>query len=152
MQSKMHSMSGKYNIGMTIKHQDDVMDGLAITHLPEGLGAASDFEFEWGGVRFTQRVWESEIEDGVWRVDLQVQTMRGVRLNDVAAMRDFLIEYHEKDDGWAPEPFGVNGLSTEHETAVLIEPGLAVEVRDPFGRRGTAEIRDIAAGIRLPER
>lgn len=93
--------AGTYNADMTTRQQDDVIDGLAITYLPEGLGAPSDFEFEWGGVRFTQRVWESEVEDGVWRVDLQVQAMRGARLSDRDAMRRFLIEYHEKDDGWA---------------------------------------------------
>ncbi|WP_051392892.1 hypothetical protein [Glycomyces arizonensis] len=137
---------------MTTRQQDDVIDGLAITYLPEGLGAPSDFEFEWGEVRFTQRVWESEVEDGVWRVDLQVQAMRGARLSDKDAMRRFLIEYHEKDDGWATEPFGDDGFSAEGQTAVLIERGLAVEVRDPFDRRGAADVKAVVEGIRLLER
>lgn len=137
---------------MTIKQRDDVIGALAITHLPGGLGDPSDFEFEWGEVRFTQRVWESQVEEGVWRVDLQVQSMRGGRLSDKESMREFLIEYHERDGSWTSEPFGDDGFSTEHEVAVLIEPGLAVEVRDPFGRRGAAEIKTIAEGIRLLER
>lgn len=145
----MMSDDGTYNTGMSIRQQDAAIDGLAITRLPAGLGDPSDFEFEWGGVRFTQRVWESEIEPGVWRVDLQVQAMRGARLSDKDAMRDFLIEYHEQDDQWATEPFGDSGFRGEHEVAVLIEPRLAVEVRDPFGRRGPTEIESVAEGIGL---
>ncbi|WP_051325805.1 hypothetical protein [Glycomyces tenuis] len=137
---------------MTIRQQDAVIDGLAITYLPAGLGDSSDFEFEWGGVRFTQRVWESEVEDGVWRVDLQVQTMRGARLSDKDAMRGFLIEYHEQDEDWATEPFGDSGFSTEREVSSLIEPRLAFEVRDPFGRQGTAEVKAVAEGVRLLDR
>jgi hypothetical protein len=144
--------AGTYNADMTISQQGDVIGGLAITHLPDGLGASSDFEFEWGGVRFTQRVWESEVEDGVWRVDLQVQAMRGERLSDKEAMRGFLGEYHEKDDAWAPEPFGDRGFSDEREVSALVERGLAVEVRDPFGRQGADVIRAVAEGIRLLER
>jgi hypothetical protein len=136
---------------MTTRQQGAVLDGLAITYLPEGLGDSSDFEFEWEGVRFTQRVWESEVEAGVWRVDLQVQTMRGARLSDKDAMRGFLIEYHEQDEDWASEPFGDSGFGTEREVSSLIGPGLAVEVRDPFGRQGPSEVKAVAEGIRIPE-
>ena len=142
----------KYNVDMSIRQQDDAVDGLAVTYLPEGLGAPSDFEFEWGDVRFVQRVWESLVEEGVWRVDLQVQAMRGAGLRDRESLREFLIEYHEKDDDWATEPFGDNGYVGENEVFLLLEPGLAAEVRDPFGRQGIDEVKAVARGIRLLER
>ncbi len=128
-----------------------MIDGLALTYLPDGLGSASDFEFEWGGVAFMQRVWEAEVEPGVWRVDLQVQVMRGDRLADREALRGFWVEYHEKDGDWSGEPFGDDGFAGPREVALLIEPGLAAEVRDPFERRGMDEIERTARGLRLIE-
>ena len=128
------------------------LDGLALTHLPGGRGAPSDFVTEWEGVDCTQRVWETEIEPGVWRVDLQVQVMRASRLKDLKALRAFLAEYHERGDDWSPEPFGDDGFASGREVARLIEPGLAVEVRDPFGRKGGEAVKAVAEGIRLPER
>lgn len=124
-----------------------VIGGLAVTYLPEGLGDPSDFEFEWGGVRFVQRVWESRVDGGAWRVDLQVQAMRGDRLTDLAAFRDYLVEYHERGDDWKPEPFGPDGLAAERDAARLLGPGLAVEVRDPFGRQGPDAVRTVAASV-----
>ncbi|GAB3649571.1 hypothetical protein [Glycomyces tarimensis] len=128
------------------------IDGLAVTYLPDGLGDPSDFEFEWGKVEFAQRVWESQLEDGTHRVDLQVHAMRGPRLGDAQQLREFLIEYHEKDADWDPEPLGDRGFSGEREAVVLLEPGLAAEVRDPFGRQGIEEVRRVARGLRLLER
>ncbi|MCH7231310.1 hypothetical protein L0U85_10680 [Glycomyces sp. L485] len=135
---------------MSIRQQNDAIDRLAMTYLPERLGEPSDFEFEWGKVEFVQRVWESQIEDA-WRVDLQVHAMRGARLTDAEGLREFLIDYHEKDADWATEPLGDNGFAGEREAVVLLEPGLAAEVRDPFGRQGIEEVKHIAAGIRLLE-
>lgn len=137
---------------MTTSGTEASLDGLALTHLPEGLGAPSDFASEWEGVDFTQRVWETQVEEGVTRVDLQVQVLRAPRLKDLKTLREFLREYHERDDDWSPEPFGDDGLAGEGEVARLIEPGLAVEVRDPFGRTGIASVKAVAEGVRLPER
>ncbi|GAB3219232.1 hypothetical protein GCM10027447_01610 [Glycomyces halotolerans] len=128
-----------------------IIDGLAVTRLPSGLGRASDFEYEWGGVDFLQRVWESEVEAGVWRVDLQIHAMRAEHLTDPQAMREFLIEYHEKDPSWATEQFGDDGFAAERAVMRFIESGLAAEVRDPFGRQGPDEVKAIAAGLRLIE-
>ncbi|MCD0447178.1 hypothetical protein LO763_26535 [Glycomyces sp. A-F 0318] len=132
---------------MTISGAETLLDGLAIGRLPDRLGAASDFEFEWGGVAFVQRVWESEVEPGVWRVDLQVQVMRGGALEDLDALRDFLAEYHERGDDWKAEPFGEDGLASEREVARFLAPSLAVEVRDPFDRQGAEQVRTVAASI-----
>lgn len=152
MQENTRRTGRKYNVDMNISQRDDTVDGLAITHLPEGMGGQSDFEFEWGGVSFVQRVWESQIEEGVWRVDLQIQVMRGAKLADPASMRAFLARYHEAGDDWALEPFGDRGFSGEREAFLLLEPRLAAEVRDPFGRQGIAEVKAIAEGLRLLER
>jgi hypothetical protein len=137
---------------MTISGTDARLDGLALTRLPEGLGTPSDFSSEWEGVDITQRVWETQVGEGVWRVDLQVQVMRAPRFDDIEALRDFLSDYHEWGDDQRPEPFGDDGLATGREVARLIESGLAVEVRDPFGHTGIEAVRAVAEGIRLPER
>lgn len=132
---------------MTISGSETLLDGLAVGHLPDRLGTASDFEFEWGEVAFVQRVWESEVEPGVWRVDLQVQVMRGAVLEDLDALRDFLVEYHERGDDWKAEPFGEDGFASEREVARFLAPSLAVEVRDPFDRQGADQVREVAASI-----
>jgi hypothetical protein len=136
---------------MTIIDTDARLDGLVLTRLPEGLGTPSDFVTEWEGVDCTQRVWETEIDPGVWRVDLQVQVMRAARFKDLKTLRDFLIEYHERGSDWTSRDFGDDGFASEREVARLIEPGLAVEVRDPFERKGIEAVKAVAGGIRLPE-
>ncbi|SDE35520.1 hypothetical protein [Glycomyces harbinensis] len=133
---------------MTISGSEALLDGLAIGHLPDRLGAASDFEFEWGEVQFVQRVWETEVDPGVWRVDLQVQVLRGAGLTDLDALRDFLVEYHERGDDWKAEPFGADGLASGREVARLLAPSLAVEVRDPFERQGIDAVKTVAAAVR----
>jgi len=132
---------------MTISGTETRLDGLTIGHLPDRLGPSSDFEFEWGEVKFVQRVWESEIEPGHWRVDLQIQSLRGTALADADALRDFLIEYHERGDEWKPEPFGDDGLASEREVARLLAPSMAVEVRDPFNRQGIEAVKAVAVAI-----
>ncbi|GAB3992047.1 hypothetical protein GCM10029992_00040 [Glycomyces albus] len=119
---------------MTTSQQSEAVGRLTFTYLPDGLGQQSDFEFE-GGVKFAQRVWESQIEAGVWRVDLQVQVMRGEALGDKKSMREFLIRYHEKDDDWLTAPFGDDGYAGDREIAMLVESGMAAEVKDPSTAR-----------------
>jgi hypothetical protein len=136
---------------MTTSDTEARLDGLALTHLPDGLGTPSDFVTEWEGVDCAQRVWETQLDPNVWRVDLQVQVFRAERLKDLAALKDFLVEYHERDDDWTPQTFGDDGFLSEREVARLIVPGLAVEVRDPFERKGIEAVKAVAEGIRLPE-
>lgn len=149
---RLVSRASGYDFAMTISGTEARLDGLALTRLPEGLGTPSDFASEWEGVDFTQRVWETQVEEGVWRVDLQVQVMRAPRFKDLQSLQAFLKEYHERGDDWRSEPFGDDGIASEREVARLIEPGIAIEVRDPFGRTGIAAVKAVAEGIRLPER
>lgn len=132
---------------MTVSSKETHIGGLAVGFLPDRLGVASDFEFEWGGVDFVQRVWETRSDDGAWRVDLQIQALRGEHLADLDGLRAFLAEYHERGDDWKPEPIGDDGLASEREVARLLAPGLAVEVRDPFGRQGVQVVKAVAASI-----
>lgn len=128
------------------------MDGFVVGHVPADVGAmVSDFQYEWEGVAFTSRVWEREVADG-YRVDLQLLVLRGDRLADLPAVRDFLATYHERDpDRWELREFRHGdhpGLIGETEAFWLVEPGVAAEVRDPSRRYGAAELRATALGVR----
>ncbi|WP_152366038.1 hypothetical protein [Microlunatus speluncae] len=124
------------------------LDGFRLGWLPSGLGSlVSDFEYEWEEVRFTSRVWESGPDaDGAYRVDLQVIVMRSPELSDVGALRDFLVEYLERDPaGWATEPFDHPdgpGFRDADEVVWLAEPGPAVRVLAgaPVDRREAGRI------------
>ncbi|MFR9777848.1 hypothetical protein ACL02O_17565 [Micromonospora sp. MS34] len=108
------------------------LDGFRVGHLPAGVGAeVTDFATEWDDVTFATRVWERHVDEG-YRVDLRVHVLRGARIADLAALRDFLGEYHERapDGGkWDafPHPDGP-GLIGAGEAFWLVEPGLAVDV------------------------
>lgn len=110
------------------------LDGFAITHLPAEIGPkVSDFEYEWEVVAFKSRVWERGPDpSGAYSVDLTVKVLRGAGLTDVAAVREFLTEYHEKDPvEWKLASFDHNGLpgwSDERQAFWFVEPGVAVEV------------------------
>ncbi|GAA3753655.1 hypothetical protein HDA32_004436 [Spinactinospora alkalitolerans] len=131
------------------------LDGFAIGHVPSGAGdAVSDFDYEWGRVAFSSRVWERRV-DGGYRVDLTVAVLRGERLRDLDALREFLAEYHERDpDAWALEPFRHGehrGHITDGQAFWLVEPGLAVSVRLDAGRFGRGELTRTALGVRRVE-
>ncbi|MDG4799684.1 hypothetical protein [Micromonospora sp. WMMD980] len=108
------------------------LDGFHIGYLPPGIGdQVSDFATEWADVRFVTRVWERQVEDG-YRVDLRVHVLRGERLADLGALREFLAEYHERDAAtWQladfTRPDGA-GLIGDAEAFWLAEPGVAVDV------------------------
>ncbi|NJP32365.1 hypothetical protein [Micromonospora thermarum] len=109
-----------------------VLDGFHIGYVPVGVGSeVSDFASEWEDVRLATRVWERQVTDG-YRVDLRVHVLRGDRLTDLAALRDFLAEYQERDPAsWAPTDFA-HGTSpggvTDDQAFWLVEPGVAVTV------------------------
>lgn len=110
-----------------------VVDGFRLGWLPAGLGGSvSDFTYEWDGVSFTSRVWETGSDDAGWTVDLQVTVMRGDVLSDPAAMHAYLAHYHERDpETWAQATFdhlGDPGFRTESAVFWLSEPGVAVWV------------------------
>lgn len=74
------------------------LDGFRIGYLPPAVGdLVSDFASEWEGVSLATRVWERQVEDG-HRVDLRVHVLRGDRLGTLVDLRDFLAEYHERDN------------------------------------------------------
>ncbi|MGN9775704.1 hypothetical protein ACTMS0_07985 [Micromonospora sp. H33] len=109
-----------------------VLDGFHIGHVPAGVGAeVSDFASEWEDVRVASRVWERQVPDG-HRVDLRVHVLRGERLTDLAALRDFLAEYQERDPAsWTPADFAHGtspGAVADDQAFWLAEPGVAVTV------------------------
>ncbi|WP_436670834.1 hypothetical protein [Micromonospora sp. URMC 107] len=109
-----------------------MLDGFHIRQVPGDIGTeVSDFASEWDDVRFATRVWERQTDDG-HQVDLRVHVLRGERLTDLAALRDFLTEYHERDPGdWPLIDFahgGSAGLRDDSQAFWLAEPGVAVNV------------------------
>ncbi|GAB2525675.1 hypothetical protein [Nocardiopsis aegyptia] len=130
------------------------LDGFAIGHLPDQIDdrtEVADFAYEWEDVSFSTRVWERSLEGGGAQVVLQVLVLRGPRLTDLPAVREFLTEYHERSpDTWDLSAFdnnGVEGLRGETEAFWCPEAGVAVEVRDAFGLLGAEELLATARGI-----
>ena len=111
-----------------------VLDGFAITRLPDGIGPlVSDFAYEWEDVAHRSRVWErGPDDDGAYQVDLTVKVMRGEPLGDLESLRLYLAEYHERDpDEWDLEEFthrGKRGYRSATQAFWLESPGVAVGV------------------------
>lgn len=129
------------------------LDGFVIEHLPDGIGAPSDFEYEWEDVSFHSRVWETGPDpEGAFKVDLTIKTLRGEELADLEALKAFLIEYEEKDpDSWeltAVKVGGYDGLIAGNEVFYFIEPGVAAEVTIDHDRFTDEDLLDTAAGFR----
>lgn len=131
------------------------LDGFTIGYLPDQIDdqtSVSDFDYEWGGVSFSSRVWETTLEGGGARVVLQVLVMRGDRLTDLSAVRGFLTDYHERSPDWELTEFDNNGHTALHGgTEAFWTPfrGVAVEVRDAFGLVGQKELLTTARGVRV---
>jgi hypothetical protein len=129
------------------------LDGFVIENLPDGIGSPSDFEYEWEDVSFHSRVWETGPDDeGAYKVDLTVKTIRGEKLTDLEAVKDFLVEYEEKEPGdWQLTPVkvgGYDGLFAGDEVFYFIEPGVAAEVTIDHERFTDEDVLDTAAGFR----
>ncbi|SCE91312.1 hypothetical protein GA0074695_2103 [Micromonospora viridifaciens] len=133
----------------TVGRDGGELDGFHIGQVPHGVGAeVSDFASEWEDITVATRVWERQVEEG-YRVDLRVHVLRGDRLSDLAALHDFLAEYHERDPAaWDLVDFAHPdgpGLISESEAFWLVEPGVAVDVLldpehpDAQALRATAE-------------
>ncbi|MGW6199570.1 hypothetical protein ACWF0M_25690 [Kribbella sp. NPDC055110] len=128
------------------------LDGFVIENLPDGLGTPSDFEYEWEDVSFHSRVWETGPDpEGAFKVDLTVKTLRGEKLTDLEAVKNFLVEYEEKEPGdWQLEPVkvgGYDGLFAGNEVFYFIEPGVAAEVTIDHDRFTDEDVLDTAAGF-----
>ena len=138
--------SGQHPTPPSTEQKACTVDGFVIDHLPDGIGSPSDFEYEWEDVRFHSRVWETGPDpEGATRVDLTVKTVRGEKLIDLEALREFLTEYHEKDpDEWeltAVQVGGYGGYATDDQIFYFLSPGIAAEVtidRSRFSAEDTA--------------
>lgn len=130
-----------------------VLDGFELGHLPDGLGAASDFAYEFDDVQFASRVWERSAPDGS-AVDLTIIVMREALLTDVAAVREFLAGYHEQDPAtWGKTPFDANGhpgFRTDDRVVVAVEPGVAVSVSIDRARFSDDDLTATALGATPP--
>ncbi|PYC70415.1 hypothetical protein C7C45_13625 [Micromonospora arborensis] len=127
------------------------LDGFRIGYLPPDVGElVSDFASEWEDVTFATRVWERQVDDG-YRVDLRVHVLRGDRLGTLAELRDFLAEYHERDDvDWALTDFQHGedpGLIGAAEAFWLAAPGVAVNVLTDPERFAADTVRAITQRI-----
>ncbi|WBB54152.1 hypothetical protein [Verrucosispora sp. WMMD573] len=134
-----------------------VLDGYHIGQVPAGVGdEVSDFATEWDDVSFASRVWERQTPEG-HRVDLRVHVLRGDRLVDLTALRDFLCGYHERDPAeWqlSEFPHGDSvGLHDGAQAFWLVEPGVAVNVltTPEFGGSLLSTARSIQAGESGPQ-
>ncbi|MBO3750791.1 hypothetical protein J5X84_32345 [Streptosporangiaceae bacterium NEAU-GS5] len=128
-----------------------MLDGFEIGHVPGGVGATvSDFSYEWEDVAFASRVWEHATPDGGHAVDLTVIVLRGDRLTDADALRDFLAAYHECDPAtWRPTQIGNwPGFMSDNQLFWLVQPGVAVDVRADPGRFRIHDLLAAATSIR----
>jgi hypothetical protein len=128
------------------------LDGFVIEHLPGGIGAPTDFEYEWEDVSFHSRVWETGPDpDGAYKVDLTVKTMRGEKLSDLESLKAFLAEYEEKDpDTWELRPVKIgeyDGLVADGEVFYFVSPGVAAEVSLDRERFSDQDLLDTATGF-----
>lgn len=108
------------------------VSGIAFGHLPTGLGGSTDFDYSFQGVRFAARVWESGSDEDGWRVDLDVDVMRGARLTDGAALHEWFMAYEHRPPAEARYiAVGVHGHPgwlSRGQVFWLQRPGLAVSV------------------------
>lgn len=128
------------------------MDGFVIDRLPGGIGSPSDFEYEWEDVSFHSRVWETGPDpEGATKVDLTVKTVRGEKLIDLEALREFLTEYHEKDPAvWkltAVHVGGYGGYAADDRVFYFISPGVAAEVSIDRERFSAEDLMATAEGF-----
>jgi hypothetical protein len=130
---------------------DPVLDGFVLRHLPAGLGTSTDFAYEYDDVTFTARVWESAAADG-WRVDLDIEVLRGARLVDARALHDWFIAYQDRPPAQARyravHVHGRPGWASADEVFWLVRPGVAVAVLLDRGRWPRAELLRTARGVR----
>jgi len=118
--------------GAAIGRRDDVLDGVQLRYLPPGLGGYTDFAYDDEDVSFAARAWESGSDEAGWRVDLDVEVLRGGRLSGARALHDWFIAYEQRPAGevhYRPiRVHGHRGWVTRDEVFWLVRPGLAIAV------------------------
>jgi hypothetical protein len=129
-----------------------MLDGVQLRYLPAGLGTSTDFAYEYDDVSFAARVWESGSDASGWRVDLDVDVMRGASLTDARALHDWFIAYEERPPGEAQyrpvRVHGHRGWLARDEVFWLARPGLAIAVQIDRGRWSAGELVRTARGVR----
>ena len=130
-----------------------MLDGFVIGHLPGGLGALrTDFTYRWEEVTFHSRVWETGPDnDGGYRVDLTIKTLRSPTLTDLETVRAILAEYLEQDPAqWPVRPVRVgryNGYRTDDQLFWFVSEGVAAAVTIDRGRFAEADLLSTARGF-----
>jgi hypothetical protein len=128
------------------------IDGIAFTHLPPGLGDASDFRYENDDVAFVSRTWESARPGGGFRVDADLIVMRGARLRDGPALRDWFVAYEDRPPAEARyvpvRVHGRPGWLGRDQVFWLVRPGLAVSVHVDGSRWTTLQVARTAWSAR----
>jgi hypothetical protein len=119
-----------------------VVDGIEIDYLPAGLGRPSDFRYDYSGVKFASRVWESQTPEG-WSVDLDVVVMRGAHMRTKAMFRRWFVDYEARSPEPTYIPFGVHmhyGWLAKDQLFWWIRPGLAVSIQLDHSRWSTYDV------------
>lgn len=128
------------------------LDGVQLRYLPPGLGTSTDFEYEYDDVAFVARVWESGSDATGWRVDLDVDVMRGDRLTGARALRDWFIPYEDRPAGavhYRPVRIhGHRGWATADEVFWLVRPGVAIAMTVDRSRIPTRQLLRAARAAR----
>ncbi|SHG80153.1 hypothetical protein SAMN05443575_2812 [Jatrophihabitans endophyticus] len=126
------------------------LDGLRIGYLPAGVGASTDFAYDYDDVGFVSRVWESRTTTG-WRFDLTVDVLRGDRLSTPRRLHDWLVDYQDRPAGEAryvpTHVHGRPGWVSGDEVFWLVRPGLAVLVRLDTARWPHRELLRVARAV-----
>jgi hypothetical protein len=119
-----------------------VVDGIEFDYLPSGLGRPSDFRYDYSGVDFASRVWESRTPGG-WSVDLDVVVMRGAHMSTKAMFRRWFVDYEARSPEPTYIPFGVHkhyGWLAKDQLFWLIRPGLAVSIQLDHSRWASYDV------------
>ena len=102
------------------------------TECQSAVGTSTDFDYSYDDVDFVARVWESRSPMGGWRVDQDIDVMRGARLTDGQALHDWFIAYEGRAP-WEAQYLSVlvhghPGWLSRGQVFWLQRPGLAVSV------------------------
>ena len=128
------------------------VDGVRLPYLPPGLGTSTDFDYEYDDVAFGARVWESGSDADGWRVDLDVDVMRGERLRSPRALHDWFIPYEDRPAGEVNyhrvRIRGHVGWLTRDEVFWLVRPGLAIAMTVDGARFSTHQLLRAARAAR----
>ncbi|MCW2597565.1 MAG: hypothetical protein JWP39_3453 [Jatrophihabitans sp.] len=123
--------------------------GFGFSRLPAGLGARSDFVYDYDDVDFTSAVWETGPDaDGGYRVDLDITVMHGIRLSSPRALQDWFIAYEERPPAEARyvpvRIHGRRGWVSRDEVFWLVRPGVALAVRLDGARWTRSDVLRVA--------